>query len=146
MSKGDIAKENFLSGLNCSQSVVLAFKDEIDVNEDDLLRLSTGFGGGFARLRLICGAVSGMNMVISYIANADKSKVYAIIRQAVDEFTKETGTIMCGELLSGVPNVTTGGDAEKRSTEYYKKRPCADICKLAGDIAEKVLKENGYLQ
>ena len=29
MTKGEIAKENFMTGLNCSQAVVLAFKEEI---------------------------------------------------------------------------------------------------------------------
>ena len=145
MTKGDIAKQNFLSGLNCSQSVVLAFKDEIGLSEQDLLRLSVGFGGGFARLRLICGAVSGMNMVISAIVGDDKAQVYALVRQAAEKFKQETGSIICGELLSGVTGITQGGEPEKRTQEYYKKRPCADLCLLAADIAEQILKENGYL-
>ena len=145
MTKGEIAKQNFLSGLNCSQSVVLAFKDEIGLSEQDLLRLSIGFGGGFARLRLICGAVSGMNMVISAIVGGDKAQVYALVRQAAEKFKQETGSIICGELLSGVTGITQGGEPEKRTQEYYKKRPCADLCLLAADIAEQILTENGYM-
>ena len=34
--KGKVAKENFLSGLNCTQSVVLAFKDELGIDKNKL--------------------------------------------------------------------------------------------------------------
>ena len=141
--KGEIAKENFLSGMNCSQAVVLAFKDEIGLTEDALKRLSIGFGGGFARQRLICGAVSGMCMVLSYLLSdgEDKGRAYTIVRQACDTFKNETGSIVCGELLAGAVAKDTSPTPEQRTPEYYKKRPCADLCYLAADIAERLIKE-----
>ena len=141
--KGEIAKENFTSGMNCSQAVVLAFKDEIGLPEQALKKMSIGFGGGFARQRLICGAVSGMCMVLSYLLSDgdDKSRVYAIVRQACDTFKNETGSIICGELLSGAVAKDTSPVPEQRSPEYYKKRPCADLCLLAADIAERLIEE-----
>ena len=144
MSKGEIAKQNFLGGLNCCQAVVLAFKDEIGLPEETLKKLSIGFGGGFARQRLICGAVSGLNIVLSNILSdgADKGKIYAIIQNACERFKAETGSIICGELLTGAVAKDNSPRPEQRTPEYYKKRPCADLCFLAADIAEKVIKEN----
>ena len=144
MSKGEIAKENFMKGLNCSQAVVLAFKDEIGLPEETLKKLSVGFGGGFARQRLICGAVSGMNIVLSYILSDGENKVriYALVQEACERFKKETGSIICGELLSGEAAKNLSPTPEERTPEYYKKRPCADLCKLAADIAEEIIKEN----
>ena len=144
MSKADIAKENFLSGLNCCQAVVLAFKDEIGLPEPTLKKLSIGFGGGFARQRLICGAVSGLNIVLSYVLSdgADKGKIYTIIQRACERFKTETGSIICGELLTGAAAKNLSPIPEERSAEYYKKRPCADLCALAAEIAESVI--NGY--
>lgn len=143
MTKGEIAKNNFLSGLNCCQSVVLAFKDEIGLNEESLKKLSIGFGGGFARQRLICGAVSGMNMVLSSELSDgnDKGKIYAIIQDACDRFKVETGSIICGELLSGEAAKNVSPTPEQRTPDYYKKRPCAELCFLAADIAERIIKE-----
>ena len=142
--KGDLAKEIFSTGKNCCQAVVLAFKEEIGLSEEQLSKLSIGLGGGLARLRLTCGAVSGMAIVLSALKSdgQDKLKIYELIRRAVKDFETEVGSIICSELLDGVPVKNQGtGIPEERTTEYYKKRPCGDLCKLAGDIAEKYIKE-----
>ena len=143
MGKGEIAKANFLTGMNCCQAVVLAFKDEIGLPEQTLKKLSIGFGGGFARQRLICGAVSGMSIVLSYVLSDgnDKGKIYAIIQNACARFKEQTGSIICGELLSGAVAKNTSPNPEQRTAEYYKKRPCAELCELAADIAEKIIEE-----
>ena len=65
MTKGEIAKKYFESGKNCSQSVALAFCDEMGLNEDLVARQTIGFGGGIGRMREVCGTVSGMTYVIS---------------------------------------------------------------------------------
>lgn len=58
MSKhSTIAKELFTKGYNCSQSVVLAFCDEIGLDSETALKISSSFGGGMGRLREVCGAV-----------------------------------------------------------------------------------------
>lgn len=138
--KGGIAKGYFLQGLNCCQAVVLAFKDRLNISEEDAKRLAIGFGGGLARLRLTCGAVSGMAIVIGAV-NAEKGKgeVYALIRKACEEFKAETGSLICGELLSGEILKDKSGVPEQRTPEYYKKRPCADLCYLAAEITEKYI-------
>ena len=141
MTKGDLAKQYFLQGNNCSNSVILAFQKEIGLPEQDLKRLGIGFGGGFARKRLICGAVSGMNMVLSYLLSdgEDKLKIYTIIQNAIERFEKEVGSIICRDLLEGKVKVETTPAPDKRTEEYYKKRPCQELCKLAGDIVEDIL-------
>ena len=104
MTKGQLAKQNFNTGLNCAQAVVLAFKDEIGLTENQLEKLSIGFGGGLGRQRLTCGAVSGMCMVISYLKSDGKDKlaIYSLIQQACEEFKREVGSIICAELLEGI--------------------------------------------
>ena len=140
--KGEIAKQNFLLGYNCAQSVVLAFKDELGLSEETIKKLSIGFGGGLARQRLTCGAVSGMALVIGAINSDgnDKAKAYALIRAACDEFKAETGSLICAEMLSGEILKDRSTEPEARTPEYYKKRPCADLCYLAAEIAEKYIK------
>jgi len=140
--KGEIAKANFLSGRNCAQAVVLAFIDEMGLSEEQLKKLSIGFGGGLARQRLTCGAVSGMAMVISYLKSdgENKAEIYALIKSACDEFKAETGSLICAEMLSGEILKEKSCVPEERTTEYYKKRPCADLCFLAAEIAEKYIR------
>lgn len=143
MTKGEIAKENFMTGLNCSQAVVLAFKEEMGLDETLLKKISIGHGGGLARLRNVCGAVSGMAMVLSYLKSdgVDKLKIYSLIQAACKEFSDTVGSIICSELLDGETLKDKSAVPEKRTEQYYKKRPCADLCVLAADITAKYLQK-----
>ena len=141
--KGEIAKEYFLKGFNCCQAVVLAFKDEIGITEEQIKRLTIGFGGGLARQRLTCGAVSGMAMVISAVKSDgnDKGYIYSIIQKACEEFKTETGSLICAEMLSGEILTDKSTAPEERTPEYYKKRPCAELVGDAAEILERYLAE-----
>jgi C_GCAxxG_C_C family probable redox protein len=142
MTKGELAKEYFKKGYNCSQAVVLAFKEELGFPEDDIKKLIIGFGGGFGRQRLVCGAVCGMTMVLSYLKSDgdDKMAIYELIQKACKEVKEELGSLICAELLDQADAVKTNPIPDERTAEYYKKRPCADICKLVADITDKYLK------
>ncbi len=147
MSRADKAKELFESGCNCCQAVFLAFLDETNLSEEDAMRLSAGFGGGIGRMREVCGAVSGMTMVLSdKFASTDpndhakKKDLYALIQKAAGEFREENGSIICRELL-GLSEKTSAPEPEKRTKEYYKKRPCAELVYCAAQIAEKIISE-----
>jgi C_GCAxxG_C_C family probable redox protein len=142
MTKGEIAKNIFEQGVNCAQAVALAFKDEMGLTEDQIKKLIIGFGGGFGRQRLVCGAVSGMTMVLSYLKSdgEDKLAIYKIIQDASKEFKEKVGSLICAELLDGNVVVTTNPQPDARTPEYYKKRPCSEIVEVAGDITEKYLK------
>ena len=59
----DKAKELFLSGYNCSQAVFGAFCDDLGLDFETAVMLSSSFGGGMGRLREVCGALSGAFMV-----------------------------------------------------------------------------------
>lgn len=147
MSRPEKAKEYFENGCNCCQAVFCAFLEETNLTKDEALRLSAGFGGGFGRLREVCGAVSGMTMVLSNkFASADpnnkeeKAALYALIQKAAGEFKEENGSIVCRELL-GLEEKNSSPVPEERTTEYYKKRPCSELVECAAKIAEKYLSE-----
>ena len=151
MSRAIKAKEYFLQGYACSQAVALAFSDVIGLDEETLLKITLPFGGGLGRLRLTCGAVSGMAMVVGLLFSngentpENKKKTYAIVQELCGKFQAETGSLICGELLKRmkVP-VEVGGEAEARTKEYYQKRSCAEMVALAVSILEEYLeKERG---
>ena len=62
-SRGELAKELFESGYNCSQAVILAFHDKLDLDRETILKISSSFGGGMGRLREVCGTVSSMFII-----------------------------------------------------------------------------------
>ena len=152
MSRAETAKEYFMKGYACSQAVALAFADKMAISEADIVKLSLPFGGGLGRLRLTCGAVSGMAMVIGAVFSSaeqsaeNKKEVYALVQEVCARFQKELGSLICADLLLDA-NVaaSVGGEAEARTETYYKKRPCGDIVYIAAEILENFLKEKGEL-
>lgn len=142
------AGEYFMQGYNCSQSVVLAFAEELGFSADTAARFSSSFGGGMGRLREVCGTVSGMFIVAGMIAGYSDPKDYAAktahykrIQELAERFKECTGSIICRELL-GLKK--TGADSyvpEKRTDEYYKKRPCKGMAELAAKITAEYFTE-----
>ena len=151
ISKGEQAEAFFKEGYNCSQSIALAFYDEIReetvLEKEKLLRMVSSFGGGMGRLREVCLAVSGIFLVAGVLYGYDdpkdpqaKKDHYARIQKLAERFREETGSIVCRELLGA-----QGGDKSPvpsaRTQEYYKKRPCPQMIRLAADILEAYGKE-----
>ena len=89
-------------GYNCSQCVVMVFDDIHGMNEEVAMRVSAGFGGGVGGMRQVCGAVSGMTILIGvakYTQPSDKPMLYAEVQSCAEEFKKINGSVVCGELL-----------------------------------------------
>lgn len=106
-SKEEMAIEFFRSGLNCSQSVVSAYADEMSFDRSLALSMSCGFGGGMGRLQETCGAATGAFMVMGihycrkYSDNKErKETTYAAIQKFSKEFKVLHGTMNCMELIN----------------------------------------------
>ena len=142
-----IAKELFLNGYNCAQSVFMAFSDLTGMTREASAAISSSFGGGFGRLREVCGAVSGMVMAAGVLyggdCRADEEKIahYERVRYLIGKFKEATGHYICRDLLA-LPEGEIGGDPEKRTAEYYKKRPCGDLVFIAAQILDEYIEEN----
>lgn len=139
------AKELFLEGYNCAQSVFLAYSDLTPFDEKVAATVAAPFGGGMGRLREVCGAVSGMTMVAGFLyPNFDpadsqsKKENYAVVQELAEKFRKENGAIVCRELL-GLAQKKDEPTPSPRTEEYYKRRPCAEYVAIAARIVgEKI--------
>ena len=152
MTRAEQAREYFKQGYACSQAVALAFADVAGVDADTVSKMTLPLGGGLGRLRLTCGAVSGMAVaygMIEAVSTPDvqnKKEVYSAVQKLCGQFSAENGSLICADLLSGQNlSVTVGGVAEPRTDEYYKKRPCAELVYHAAQILEEYLHEKGIL-
>lgn len=142
MTKGETAKNYFKQGFNCSQSVAAAFSQEMELNEEVVTRLTAGFGAGMGRMREVCGAVSGMTFVISTLYHEDKGSIYKRVQEVANKFKEKNGSIVCRELLGLTIKGADSPIPEKRTEEYYKKRPCAELVEMAANILEEYIKNN----
>ncbi|MDD4689980.1 MAG: C-GCAxxG-C-C family protein [Eubacteriales bacterium] len=140
MTKREKSQSLFLNGYNCAQSVFAAFCDETGFDENTALKISSGFGGGMGRLREVCGAVSGMFMVVSMLYGYDeagddlvKMELYKKVQDIANRFRIENQTIICRELLQ-LEEENSDPTPGERTPEYYGHHACC--VKAVGDAAE----------
>lgn len=144
-SKRDIATKLFMDGYNCSQSIVGAFYKEMNLDFETAIKIASGFGGGMGRLREVCGAVSGMFMVLGAISQytspdnkEEKMELYKNVQNLAESFKERNSVIVCRELLKNI-KTTSGYVPDERTKEYYKIRPCIKFVGDAAEILEKYL-------
>ena len=148
----ELARQAFKEGYNCSQAMVAAFSDLMEMDKKTALRLASSFGGGMGRMREVCGTVTGMFMVIGLAMGNDNSKdnttkknVYKSVQELAAKFKEDNGSIICRELLGFQKNNKESYVPSERTNEYYKKRPCPELCKYAADILEEYLKKENLI-
>lgn len=136
------AKELFKMGYNCAQSVLGVYCEELGLDFETAMKLSSSFGGGMGRLREVCGAVSGMFMVLGllYSTGKNKKEQYEKVQEIAKKFKDKNGSIICRELLNGI-ETSTSPTPSVRDEAYYKKRPCLDLVVDAVEIIENYKKE-----
>ena len=140
------AGELFMEGCNCSQAVFLAFSDVTGIDRKLAARISSPFGGGMGRMREVCGAVSGMFMVLGALYGYDettddtrKKQLYYEVQALAAQFREECGSIICREILKNPPS---DPNPTPRTAEFYKQRPCARMVMTAARLLDEFIAEH----
>ena len=143
------AVDNFMAGYGCCQSVVAAFSDLYGLDETMAKRIAAGFGGGVGRLRMMCGAVSGIVMLVGLDCGQTegsdregKTACYKVVQDLLAKSKEENGSLICAEILgiNGYEKAKNSYVASERTAEYYKSRPCAAKVESAARIFAEYLK------
>ena len=144
------AVENFMAGYGCCQSVVAAFADLYGLDDTLAKKISAGFGGGVGRMRMMCGAVSGIVMLVGLDCGQTeggdregKSACYKVVQELLAQSAAENGSLICAEILGikGHAKAPCSYVASERTAEYYKQRPCAAKVESAARIFAKYLRK-----
>ena len=147
MDHREKAAELFVNGSNCAQAVAVAFCDVTGLEPELAAKLSSSFGGGMGRMREVCGAVSGMLMVLGVLYGYDdpgekdraKKAHYALVQELAGAFRERNGSIICREILKNPPADPV---PSPRTPEYYADRPCARMVMLAASILDDYIAEH----
>ena len=143
------AVENFMAGYGCCQSVVAAFADLYGLDDTLAKKMAAGFGGGVGRMRMMCGAVSGIVMLTGLDCGQTegsdregKSACYKVVQELLAKSKQENGSLICAEILGlkGYEKAVNSYQASPRTAEYYKTRPCAAKVESAARIFADYLK------
>jgi C_GCAxxG_C_C family probable redox protein len=143
ISSTDKAITNFRSGLNCAQSVLTAYTDDMHVDNNLAISIACGFGGGMGRLQETCGAVTGAFMVMGiynckkYSDNKDrKEKTYTMVQEFSMRFKEIHGTLDCKTLLKCDLKTEEGHQYMKdnRLSEVVCEKCIADSIRILDDL------------
>ncbi len=140
----DLAKSYAAEGFLCSESVLLALSDWLEVKSELIPKMATGFGAGICFCGLVCGAISGgiMALSIKFGRNDAKEQKVELCRlghRLVEGFEKEFGSVMCVE-LTGCDFHTEAG-RKKYADENLWEIKCRQYIKSATAIAFDLISE-----
>lgn len=142
----DKAISSFRSGLNCAQSVVANYSDELEFDNNLGSCFSCGFGAGMGKLQETCGAVTGSFMVLGifngrkYSDNTvRKEKTYEMVRQFSDSFKLINSALDCKTLINCDLKTEEGYRFAKENNLFGSlcEKYIADSIKIITEITEK---------
>jgi len=136
------ARDYFRQGLNCAECVLKAFMDTHETGmSEEILALSTGFGGGIGRAQSLCGAIAGAVMAVGTVKGRrnpleketpreraqELGGIYPTFAEMAQEITEHYGSLICKELSA--PFDEFEGKARRKS--------CQEIIGFCAALAAK---------
>jgi len=138
--------EYFMNRFNCSQSVLMSYKNYANIPEKQLLRISTGFGAGMGKMQDTCGAITGSYMILGLCYGKDnigddesKERTYDQVQRFESEFRKLHGTTACKELLGC--DLKTEDGKKYYDDHHLKEEVCLKCILDSIKILQRILKE-----
>lgn len=140
MKKSQIAIENFKS-LNCAQSVLLTYAEDVNLDKKTAMCIARGFGSGMT-LGETCGAVTGAYMVLGMKINNEgktveqmKAESKATMQQFNELFLAKHGSLQCKKLLGVDLSETVG--LQKAREQHLFETVCVGLVASAAEILEE---------
>ncbi len=138
---GIVARENYLNGYGCAESILHALNDTgvLDV-PDIVLKASTGFGTGFGGKGSTCGAVTGPIMAVGIKYGRLKPEenfdnAYKRTKKITDTYEQKYKTTDCA-------CVTKVWRERGKFTTPERRKFCGAIVRYMARETEKILSED----
>ncbi len=144
MLRSERALDYYFNGFNCAQSVIASFADKLEIDEEVVLKMASGFGGGMGRMQETCGAVTGAFMVIGFLRGKyklgdeeAKEKTNQLIQEFSQKYTEKFGSINCKALIEFDLNTEEGRQQAEKEDVFLKK--CSNYVKDSVELLEEIL-------
>ncbi len=156
----ELGKQYESTYMSCSQCVVAALQDALDIRNDDIFKAATGLaGGGGGTLDGSCGSYVGAIMVLGSLlgrerdnfVNLDQTvgfKTLELVRKFREKYIQEYGSVVCRDIQTktlGRPYYIVDPDemAKFEAAGGHDDKGCPEVVgKAARWAAELILAEN----
>jgi len=138
----------------CSQCVIAAIQDTLEIRDDSVFKAATGLAGGGALTGIGgCGGYVGGVMVLSQLLGRERSrfddperirfKAFDLAKKLADQFIEEFGTIICRDIQAKI----FGRAYYLRDPEEFNKfeeagahrDKCPDVVGKAAQMAVEII-------
>jgi C_GCAxxG_C_C family probable redox protein len=138
------AREHFVSGFYCAESVLLAVAEAKGIQSDLIPKIATGFCSGMARTGGQCGALSGAILSLGMLhgrsaPGASLDGIYARVKKLREAFRTQFGGTGCSELLALDLGTQEGQDAFRELNMFDR---CLEFTEGAARLAMILLNED----
>src|SRR4030043_693066 len=157
----ELGKEYEKTCRGCSQCVIAALQDALDIRNDDIFKAATGFAGGDAgTLEGSCGSYVGGILVLGLLLGRERdkfndfesiapdSRAFKLFRKFRDKYIQEYGSVVCRNIQTkvlGRPYYLVDLDEFKKfeAAGGQGDKGCPEVVgKAARWMAELILEEN----
>jgi len=123
----------------CCQCVIAAVQDVLDMRDDDVFKIGTGFAGGGGLMgNGTCGALCGGIIMLGYKVGRERNKLkeeegiryktYELVRKLYEKFLEEFGGIHCKDIQKKVFGRSYNLLNPKEYEEFEKARGHSEKC------------------
>lgn len=136
-NKTHLVDQYFPQNMNCAQTVFSLHADELDIDKETALRISSGFGGGMACAET-CGAVTGAYMVIGmkHGHHTPDPEAKAATKEKIqlfnEKFKAQHGSLICKKLTGY--DISVQEEAAKAREKGIFQNLCPELLKTACNI------------
>lgn len=116
---------------NCTQSVLMSFTQDLNMNDETAFRLGANFGGGM-KCGLTCGVLAGALMTLGLYGVDDPATTQKVVKEFTERHNK---MINCSDLLKA--NAAAGGQ---------KKPHCDALVYEMVQVVEEILLERNLIK
>ncbi|UCE34404.1 MAG: C_GCAxxG_C_C family protein [Deltaproteobacteria bacterium] len=144
----------------CSQCVIAAIQDTLDIRDDSVFKAATGLAGGGGLTGIgVCGGYVGAVMVLSQLVGRERSnfddpegirhKTFELTRKLLQGYTRELGSIICRDIQLirfGRPYyIADANDYEKFEAAGGHVDKCPDVVGKAAQLAVEIILDEGLV-
>ncbi|UCE95575.1 MAG: C_GCAxxG_C_C family protein [Candidatus Bathyarchaeota archaeon] len=140
----DLAQSYAAEGFLCSESVLKAISNHLEIKCKLIPRIATGLGAGIGGQGMVCGAVSGGILALGIrfgrnIVKKEERKAYWFALEFLNRFKKEHRHLTCRELTGCDFNTAEG--YEKYDEKNMWETKCRQYIATAVSTAFDIIKE-----
>jgi len=145
----------------CSQCVIAAIQDTLDIRDDSVFKAGTGLAGGGGLTGIgVCGGYVGGVMVLSQLLGRERSnfedpegiryKTFGLARRFLENYTRELGSIICRDIQLikfGRPYyIADADDFEKFEAAGGHVDKCPEVVGKAAQLAVQLILDEGLVE